>query len=167
MDAGLCNNFETVQDSLAFWPFSYWLCGICLFGAFMLSKKILKSGGPLRAWVVPSLLFLLFLGLFHLLQSDRAQKMENFKSGKKIEIIGKVSNIETEYTRSTSFIEAPDSVSFMIDKKLIKSDMSFIPLKAGNRCNWSRCGLSEGDVVRFVSYGGGTTKIERCTDNDG
>ena len=167
MGETICKNFETVQDSLAFWPFSYWLCGICLFGAVVLSKKILKSGGTLRAWLTPSLLFLLFLALFHLLQLDRTQKIENFKKGKRVEIIGKVSNIETEYTRSTSFIEPPNSVSFMVDKKRLKFDMSIIPLKSGNRCNWNHCGLSEGDVVRVVSYGGGTTKIERCTDNDG
>jgi len=167
MDEGVCRNFETVQDSLVFWPPSYWLCGLCLFGAVIISKKALYAGGPLKVWLKPSILFLLFLCFFHLIQSDRAQKMENFKSGKKIEIIGKVSNIETEYTRSTSFIEAPNSVSFMVDKKRLKFDMSMIPLKSGNRCNWNHCGLSEGDVVRVVSYGGGTTKIERCTDNDG
>ena len=176
MDAGLCNNFETVQDSLAFWPFSYWLCGICLFGVFMLSKKIFKSGGPLRAWLVPSLLFLLFCGFLHLIQSDRSSRMKHLERGKQVEFAGQVSNLETNYTsggrrkfvRGGQLYSTPYSISFKVNQTDFKSKMGLLPLEAGNRCNWKSCGLENGDIVRVIRHwNGSTTKIERCTDNDG
>lgn len=170
METPWCENIKVVQDSMAFWP-SDGFTALLLFGlsGLMTCYASWRYWQPnYWVWLGPFMV-VAAAWYFQEINTERHEAIRVFKSDRKTEFIGKVSDQQISFVNGGKYdVDAPwgffnnpsssrSEIWFKVGGQRVKTDVFRFTFRPGNKCNWWSCDLEPDDRVKVSvdkeSYG--------------